>query len=63
MAVEQLSRRHRARSAADLLDVEGALRAFDGTGKPASVSYATTIAAETSPLDDLTHDLAKTAGV
>ena len=46
-----------------LLDVEGALQAFDGTGKPARVSYAATIAAETSPLDDLTDELAKTAGV
>jgi REP-associated tyrosine transposase len=46
-----------------LLDVKGALRAFGNTGKPAEVSYAATIAAASSPLDNLPYDLAKTAGV
>jgi REP element-mobilizing transposase RayT len=45
------------------LDVAGALHAFGNTGKPATVSYANTIAAASSPLDDLPYDLARTAGV
>jgi putative transposase len=45
------------------LDVRGALSAFSDTGKPAEVSYATTIAAPSSPLDDLPYELAKTVGV
>lgn len=45
------------------LDVTGALRVFADTGKPASISYAAAVSAETSPLDDLPYELAATAGV
>jgi putative transposase len=45
------------------LDVRGALAAFGGFGKAAEVVYARTVAATSSPLDDLPYKLAETAGV
>jgi putative transposase len=45
------------------LDVKGALSVFAATGNSPEASYATTVSAESSPLDDLRYELAKTAGV
>jgi putative transposase len=45
------------------LDVKGALSVFAATGKSAEASYAATISADSSPLDDLPYKLAETAGV
>jgi hypothetical protein len=43
--------------------VKGALSVFAATGKSAEASYAATISADSSPLDDLPYKLAETAGV
>jgi putative transposase len=45
------------------LDVHGALAAFGGFGRAAEVVFARTVAATSSPLDDLPYKLAETAGV
>ena len=45
------------------LDVEGALSVFAVPGRPARAAFATTIAAASSPIDDLPYKLAETAGV
>jgi REP element-mobilizing transposase RayT len=46
-----------------LLDVKGALAAFGGFGTAAEVVFARTVAAASSPLDDVPYKLARTAGV
>jgi putative transposase len=45
------------------LDVSGALTAFAATGKSAEASFAATVTAASSPLDDLPCKLAETVGV